>query len=136
MDRTGGGECRAIGDKPFHYLPAEPAGHRERNWSEISNDLSHRLGEGGYIGKLDCDRLYSTYKVGLVLLAGSHLSPPAKPPPGTLDNLLALQDDSGGWSWIPASNVRPTHRFYLRHRMVISCHHFSLELNDHAALGR
>ena len=40
---------------------------------------------------------YATYKLGLALLAASHLSPPAKPPPGLLDRLLALQDDSGGW---------------------------------------
>lgn len=43
------------------------------------------------------DRRYSTYKLGLALLAASHLSPPAKPPQGLLDRLLALQDDSGGW---------------------------------------
>ena len=43
------------------------------------------------------DRRYSTYKLGLALLAASHLSSPAKPPPGLLDKLLALQDDSGGW---------------------------------------
>ncbi|MGO8837540.1 MAG: hypothetical protein ACLQAH_05145 [Limisphaerales bacterium] len=43
------------------------------------------------------DRRYSTYKLGLALLAASRLSPPAKPPQGLLDRLLALQDDSGGW---------------------------------------
>jgi len=43
------------------------------------------------------DQRYSTYKLGLALLAASHLSSPAKPPPGLLDKLLALQDDSGGW---------------------------------------
>jgi hypothetical protein len=43
------------------------------------------------------DQRYSTYKLGLALLAASHLSPPAKPPQGLLDRLLALQDDSGGW---------------------------------------
>jgi hypothetical protein len=40
---------------------------------------------------------YSTYKLGLALLAASHLSPPAQPPVGLLERLLALQDDSGGW---------------------------------------
>jgi hypothetical protein len=43
------------------------------------------------------DQRYSTYKLGLALLAASHLSPPAEPPQGLLDKLLALQDDSGGW---------------------------------------
>jgi hypothetical protein len=43
------------------------------------------------------DRRYSTYKLGLALLAANHLSPPAEPPQGLLDKLLALQDDSGGW---------------------------------------
>lgn len=43
------------------------------------------------------DRRYSTYKLGLSLLAASHLSPPAKPPQGLADRLLALQEDSGGW---------------------------------------
>lgn len=40
---------------------------------------------------------YATYKLSLALLAAEHLTPPAKPPPGLLDRLLALQDDSGGW---------------------------------------
>lgn len=40
---------------------------------------------------------FSTYKLGLALLAASHLSPPAKPPQGLLDKVLALQDDTGGW---------------------------------------
>ena len=43
------------------------------------------------------DQRYSTYKLGLALLAASHLSPPAKPPDGMLDKLLSLQSDSGGW---------------------------------------
>ena len=40
---------------------------------------------------------YSTYKLGLALLAASHLSPPAQPPHALVDKLLALQDQSGGW---------------------------------------
>jgi hypothetical protein len=43
------------------------------------------------------DQRYSTYKLGLALLAASHLSPPAKAPRGLLDRLLSLQDDSWGW---------------------------------------
>jgi len=43
------------------------------------------------------DQRYSTYKLGLALLAARRLSPPAEPPPGAFDRLLALQDDSGGW---------------------------------------
>ena len=43
------------------------------------------------------DQRYSTYKLGLALLAASRLSPPAEPPSGAFDRLLALQDDSGGW---------------------------------------
>ena len=43
------------------------------------------------------DHRYSTYKLGLALLAANHLLPPAKPPEGLLDKLLALQDESGGW---------------------------------------
>jgi hypothetical protein len=43
------------------------------------------------------DQRFSTYKLALALLAGSHLSPPGKPPERLVDRLLALQDDSGGW---------------------------------------
>jgi len=43
------------------------------------------------------DHRYSTYKLGLALLAANHLSPPTKLPAGLLDKLLALQDESGGW---------------------------------------
>lgn len=43
------------------------------------------------------DRRHATYKLGLALLAAARLSPPAQPPPGLLDRLLALQDSSGGW---------------------------------------
>lgn len=43
------------------------------------------------------DRRYSTYKLGLVLLVANRLSPPAKLPPGMIDKLLSLQDDTGGW---------------------------------------
>jgi len=40
---------------------------------------------------------YSTYKLGLALIAASHSSPPAKLPKELLEKLLLLQDDSGGW---------------------------------------
>jgi len=43
------------------------------------------------------DHRYSTYKLGLALLAANHLSTPAKPPQGLMDRMFALQDDSGGW---------------------------------------
>jgi hypothetical protein len=43
------------------------------------------------------DHRYATYKLGLALLAASRLSPPAAPPPGLVDRLLSMQDDSGGW---------------------------------------
>jgi hypothetical protein len=43
------------------------------------------------------EHLYSTYKLGLALLAAKRLSPPVEPPPGTFDKLLALQNESGGW---------------------------------------
>jgi hypothetical protein len=43
------------------------------------------------------DQRYSTYKLGLALIAAGHLSPPAKPPADLLDKLLSLQSDSGGW---------------------------------------
>jgi hypothetical protein len=42
-------------------------------------------------------RRYSTYKLGLALLAADRLSPPAKLPHGLTEKLLSLQDDSGGW---------------------------------------
>jgi hypothetical protein len=65
-----------------------------RHW-----DAAVRLWDGK--GFLDAaarhDRRYSTYKLGLALLAANHLSPPADPPPGVLDKLLVLQEDSGGW---------------------------------------
>jgi len=43
------------------------------------------------------DQRYSTYKLGLALLAASRFSPRAEPPRGLLDKLLDLQDASGGW---------------------------------------
>lgn len=42
-------------------------------------------------------RIYATYKLALALLAGRKLSPPADFPPALLEQLLALQIDSGGW---------------------------------------
>src|SRR5437899_386578 len=43
------------------------------------------------------DQRYSTYKLGLALLAASRLSPRAEPPRGLLEKLLEFQDASGGW---------------------------------------
>jgi hypothetical protein len=43
------------------------------------------------------DHRYSTYKLGLALIAASRLSPPVNPPQGMVDRLLALQDGTGGW---------------------------------------
>lgn len=43
------------------------------------------------------DGRYSTYKLGLALLAANRLSPRGQPPQGLQDKLLMLQDDSGGW---------------------------------------
>jgi hypothetical protein len=40
---------------------------------------------------------YATYKLGLALLAGGRLSPPAQVPTGLEARLLALQAQSGGW---------------------------------------
>jgi hypothetical protein len=63
-------------------------------------DMAMRLWDGQ--GFLDAaarhDRRYSTYKLGLAMIAARHVSPPAKVPEGLLDKLLALQDDSGGWN--------------------------------------
>ena len=62
-------------------------------------DAAMRMWDGS--GFLDAaarhDHRYSTYKLGLALLAANHLSPPPKLPAGLLDKLLALQDESGGW---------------------------------------
>ncbi len=43
------------------------------------------------------DQHYSTHKLGLALLAARHLSLSAELPPNLVGELLALQDDSGGW---------------------------------------
>lgn len=43
------------------------------------------------------DHRYSTYKLGLALLAANRLSPPAKPPQRLVDQLFSMQDNSGGW---------------------------------------
>jgi hypothetical protein len=40
---------------------------------------------------------YATYKLGLALIAANRLSPSAEVPPGLLEKLLAMQDESGGW---------------------------------------
>jgi len=42
-------------------------------------------------------RQYSTYKLGLALIAVSHLSPKVKPPDGLMEMLLSLQSEAGGW---------------------------------------
>jgi hypothetical protein len=54
-------------------------------------------GNGFFDAAARHDHRYSTYKLGLALLAASRLSPPEKPPQGLLEKLLSLQDDSGGW---------------------------------------
>lgn len=54
-------------------------------------------GKGFFDAAARHDQRYSTYKLGLALLAASRLSPAGKPPQGLLDKLLTLQDDSGGW---------------------------------------
>ena len=41
---------------------------------------------------------YSTYKLGLALIAAAHLSPPATPVQALIDRLLGMQDKSGGWT--------------------------------------
>ncbi len=70
----------------------EPAGYQ--HW-----EAAVRLWDGQ--GFLDAaarhDHRYATYKLGLAVLAASRLSPPAKPPRGLVERLLAMQDDSGGW---------------------------------------
>jgi hypothetical protein len=43
------------------------------------------------------DHRYSTYKLGLALVAGRRLSPPCSPPAGLRARLLSLQDECGGW---------------------------------------
>ncbi len=43
------------------------------------------------------DHRYSTYKLGLALIAGRRLSAPGRPPEGLRARLLSLQDESGGW---------------------------------------
>jgi hypothetical protein len=54
-------------------------------------------GNGFFDAAARHDQRYSTYKLGLALLAAGRLSPPAEPPQGLLEKLLSLQDDSGGW---------------------------------------
>jgi hypothetical protein len=43
------------------------------------------------------DHRYSTYKLGLALVAGRRVSPPCRPPAGLMARLLWLQDECGGW---------------------------------------
>lgn len=43
------------------------------------------------------DHRYSTYKLGLALVAGRRFSPPGSLPAGLMARLLSLQDECGGW---------------------------------------
>lgn len=43
------------------------------------------------------DHHYSTYKLGLALIAAKSLSPPCEPPKELVARLLSLQDKTGGW---------------------------------------
>ena len=43
------------------------------------------------------DHRYSTYKLGLALVAGRRFSSPSSPPAGLMARLRSLQDESGGW---------------------------------------
>jgi hypothetical protein len=54
-------------------------------------------GKGFFDAATKHEHRYSTYKLGLALLAAKHLTPPAELPQGLLEKLLSLQDDSGGW---------------------------------------
>lgn len=62
-------------------------------------DAALRLWDGK--GFLDAaakhDGRYSTYKLGLAMLAASRLSPRGQVPHGMQEKLLTLQDKSGGW---------------------------------------
>jgi len=62
-------------------------------------DAAMRLWDGK--GFLDAaakhDGRYSTYKLGLALLAARRFSPPCVPPDELKTRLLSLQDESGGW---------------------------------------
>ncbi|MGA2786691.1 MAG: hypothetical protein ABSF60_04115 [Verrucomicrobiota bacterium] len=78
-------------------LTEEHQGHQSvarQHW-----ESAMRLWDGN--GFLDAaakhDGRYSTYKLGLALLAASCLLPPVQPPQGLLNKLLTLQDNSGGW---------------------------------------
>ncbi len=81
-------------------------------------DAAMRLWDGK--GFLDAaarhEQRYSTYKLGLALVAARRFSPPYSPPEGLKARLLSLQDDSGGWitdydatgRWIGVANVETT----------------------------
>ena len=62
-------------------------------------DAAMRMWDGK--GFLDAaarhDHRYSTFKLGLALIAAKHLSPSPALPDGLIDRLLTMQDDSGGW---------------------------------------
>ena len=74
---------------------AEPS--RAAAWEHWKAALRMWDGKGFLDAAARHDQRYSTYKLGLALIAASRLSPSPEPPPGSLDKLLALQDDSGGW---------------------------------------
>jgi hypothetical protein len=54
-------------------------------------------GKGFFDAAARVDGRYSTYKLGLALLAASRLSPRGELPLGLENKLLMLQDSSGGW---------------------------------------
>lgn len=54
-------------------------------------------GKGFFDAAAKHDGRYSTYKLGLALLAARRLSPRGQQPQGLREKLLTLQDSSGGW---------------------------------------
>jgi hypothetical protein len=54
-------------------------------------------GKGFLDGAAKHSQVYSTYKLGLALVAANRLSPSPKPPEGLMEKLLSLQGDAGGW---------------------------------------
>jgi len=71
----------------------DPAAARQ-HWEEAMRMWD---GKGFMDAAARHEQSYSTYKLGLALLAARRLLPLAEPPPGVLARLLTLQDDSGGW---------------------------------------
>jgi hypothetical protein len=54
-------------------------------------------GQGFLDAAARSDHRYSTYKLGLALVAGRRFSPPSSLPAGLMARLLSLQDECGGW---------------------------------------